>query len=133
MPEKNTQTGTNTPAAKPASLRERARARAERLWRPAGTLIAVVLALLVTWHVVYGKHGLDGWLQKRAEDRALQQQIKDLEQENTRMREQIEHLKSDPDAIAREAHDKLHYVKPGEVIYKLTEQPQDKQPAQTGK
>ncbi|MGA2569725.1 MAG: septum formation initiator family protein [Terracidiphilus sp.] len=133
MPEKNTQAVIKTPPAKPVSLRDRALARAQRLWRPVGTLVAVVLALLVTWHVIYGKHGLSGWLQKRAEDRALQQQIKNLDQENSRMRQQIEHLKSDPDAIAREAHDKLHYAKPGEVIYRLTDPPQSSQQTQPGK
>ncbi len=40
------------------------------------------------------------------------------------MRQQIERLKSDPDAIEREAREKLHYAKPGEVIYTLPEQPQ---------
>ena len=35
------------------------------------------------------------------------------------MRQQIERLKSDPDAIEREAREKLHYAKPGEVIYTL--------------
>ena len=43
-----------------------------RLWRPAGTVVAVGLALLLTWHVINGKHGLQVWQQKRAEDRQLQ-------------------------------------------------------------
>jgi cell division protein FtsB len=107
------------PASKRALLRDRALSFAQRLWRPAGTVIAVVLALLVTWHVIYGKHGLSVWQQKRAEDRALQQEIKNLQQENSQMRLQIQHLQSDPDAIEREAREKLHYAKPGEVIYTL--------------
>lgn len=120
----------NSAQRKPAPLRKRMLARAQRLWRPAGTVIAVGLALLVTWHVIYGKHGISVWQQKRAEDRQLQQQIKDLQQENTQMRKQIERLKSDPDTIEREAREKLHYAKPGEVIYTLPEQPQTQaQPA----
>ena len=43
-----------------------------RAWRPAGTVVAVGLALLLTWHVINGKHGLQVWQQKRAEDRQLQ-------------------------------------------------------------
>ncbi|MGO8757585.1 MAG: FtsB family cell division protein [Terracidiphilus sp.] len=132
MPE-NAQPGTRTPPARPASLREWARARAERLWRPAGTFVAVLLALLVTWHVIYGQHGLSGWLRQRAEDRALQQQIKDIEQENARMRDRVQHLQSDPGAIVREAHEKLHYTKPGEVIVTLPPQPQSPQQPQPGK
>lgn len=100
------------------------RALTDRLWRPAGTVVAVILALLVTWHVVYGTHGLSIWEHKRAEDRALQREIKDLQQENAQMRQQIDHLNSDPDAIEREAREKLHYAKPGEIIVNLSDQPQ---------
>ena len=109
---------------KPASLRAWAFGLTQRLWRPVGTGVAVILALLVTWHVIYGNHGLSVWQQKRAEDRALQREIKDLQQENAQMRQQIERLNSDPDAIEREAREKLHYAKPGEVIVPLPDQSQ---------
>jgi len=119
MPEEIVQGKTKAPGAKRVSLRARALDSTERLWRPAGTVIAIVLALLVTWHVVYGNHGLSIWQQKRVEDRALQQEIKDLQQENAPMRQHIDHLNSDPDAIEREAREKLHYAKPGEVIVNM--------------
>jgi cell division protein FtsB len=67
---------------------------------------------------------LSVWQQKRAEDHALQQEIKDLQQENAQMRQRIDHLNSDPDAIEREAREKLHYAKPGEVIVNLSDKPQ---------
>ena len=105
-----------------------------RVWRPDGTVVAVGLALLLTWHVINGKHGLSVWQQKRAEDQQLQREIKDLEQENARLRERIERLKSNPDAIEHEAREKLHYAKPGEVIYTLPAEPQTQaQPAAAGK
>jgi len=109
---------------KRASLRSWALGWTQRLWRPAGTGVAVILALLVTWHVIYGNHGLSVWHEKRAEDRALKQEIKALQQENAQMREKIERLNSDPDAIEREAREKLHYAKPGEVIVALPDQSQ---------
>ncbi len=86
--------------------------------------MAVGLALLLTWHVINGKHGLSVWQQKRAEDRQLQMEINDLELENAQIRNHIERLKSDPEAIEREAREKLHYAKPGEVIYALPAQAQ---------
>jgi cell division protein FtsB len=128
MPEEKVPGKAKAPAAKPFSLRAWAIDSTERLWRPSGTVVAIVLALLVTWHVVYGNHGLSIWQQKRVEDRALQQEIKDLQQENARMRQHIDHLNSDPDAIEREAREKLHYAKPGEVIVNLSDQPQAQQP-----
>lgn len=82
-----------------------------------------MLALLLTWHVVNGKHGLSVWHQQRTEDKLLQKQIQDLQTENAAMKDRIEHLKSDPDAIEREAREKLHYAKPGEVIYALPAAP----------
>ncbi len=122
MAEETTPRTPAAPTAKGSKPGERALVWAQRLWRPAGTAIAVVLTLLVTWHVIYGRHGVSVWEQKRAEDRSLQQQIKDLEQQNAEMRNQIQHLQSDPDAIEREAREKLHYAKPGEVIYTLPAQ-----------
>ena len=127
MPQEIAQTETRSPGQKPAPIGERAFGWAQRLWRPAGTVVSVVLALLVTWHVVYGKHGLSVWQQKRAEDRALQQEIQNLQQENAQMRQQIQRLQSDPEAIEREAREQLHYAKPGEVIYTLPAQPQGQQ------
>jgi cell division protein FtsB len=124
MPQDSTQKQTLTSRTKPAPLRTRAVIWAQRLWRPAGTAVAVILALLVTWHVIYGKHGVSIWQQKRAEDRNLQQEIKSLQQENERMREQVKRLESDPEEIERVAREKLHYTKSGEVVVSMPAQPQ---------
>lgn len=102
---------------------------AERLWRPAGTLLAVLLALLVTWHVIDGKDGLSAWQRKRAQERQYQQQIERLQKENTELRDRIQHLQSDPDAIEHEAREKLHYARPGEVIYALPASPRGQEGA----
>jgi cell division protein FtsB len=99
-----------------------------RIWRPAGTAVAILLALLLTWHVVNGKNGLTVWHKKRTEDRQLRREIDDLEKENARLRDRIDHLKNDPDSIEREAREKLHYAKPGEVIYAFPTSP-DEPPA----
>jgi cell division protein FtsB len=105
-----------------------------RVWRPAASVVAVALALLLGWHVVNGRNGITVWEQKRVEDRELRKEIDQLNQENARLRDHIERLKSDPDAIGLVAHDKLHYAKPNEVIVAL---PPDKQqqppPAGAGK
>lgn len=120
------------PAAVP--MREQALEWMRRGWRPAGTLLAVSLAALLMWHVINGKHGLSVWHQKRAEDRELQREIKDVELENAQLKQSIDRLKSDPDAIEHEAREKLHYAKPGEVIYTLPPQPPaQQQPVATGK
>jgi cell division protein FtsB len=104
---------------KSASISRRVLDWAVRVWRPAGTAVAIGLALFLTWHVVNGKNGLTVWQKKRVEDHQLRREIDDLEKENARLRERVQRLESDPDAIEHEAREKLHYAKPGEVIYDL--------------
>jgi len=103
----------------PPTLQERARAWSVRAWRPAGTGVAVVLALLLGWHVMNGKHGLSSWQQNRVQDKLLRKEIDQLQAENARLKMRVEKLKSDPDAIEHEARERLHYAKPGEIIVAL--------------
>lgn len=105
--------------APPEPMSQRAQDWTARAWRPAGTVVAIGLALLLTWHVINGKHGLSVWHQMRAEDQSLQKEIGDLQQENQTLRKQIDDLQKNPDAIERAAREKLHYARPDEVIYTL--------------
>jgi cell division protein FtsB len=100
-------------------LKARAAGFLYRVRRRIATALAVVLALFFGYHVMVGHNGLNAYEQKRIEDRGLHQQIDSLQQENDRLEEHVEHLKSDPDAIEREARERLHYARPGEVIYSL--------------
>jgi cell division protein FtsB len=115
------------PPPETVSLREQAFDLYLRYWRPAGTVGAILLAALLMGHVINGNHGISFWNQKRAEDRELQKEIKDIQQENAQLHKQVDRLKSDPDAIEHEAREKLHYAKPGEVIYSLPTQQQPQQ------
>jgi cell division protein FtsB len=118
----------------PHPLPRRALDLARHVWRPAASAVAVALALLILWQGINGKNGLLAWQQKRVEDQQLSKEIKDLQQENARLRERIERLKSNPDAIGMVARDQLHYAKPNEVIVTLPpEQKTTAQPAGTGK
>jgi cell division protein FtsB len=108
------------PATQAAGVPRRVLDWATRAWRLAGSVVAVLLALLLGWHVVNGKHGLSVWEQKRVEDKQLQKEIDDLQQENARLRVRVDKLKSDPDAIEREAREKLRYARQGEVIVDLS-------------
>jgi len=114
-----------------APFHRRAIARARRAWRSAGSVVAVLLALLLGWGVVNGKHGLSMWEQKRVEDKQLQKEINDLKQDNARLKVRVDKLKSDPDAIEREAREKLRYARQGEVIVDLSNEakPQSQSPA----
>jgi cell division protein FtsB len=103
----------------PLALPERALNWMRRAWRPAASAVAVSLAVLILWQGVNGKNGLRVWIEKRAEDRQLRKQIDDLNQENARLRDRVERLKSNPDAINQVAREQMHYAKPNEVIVQL--------------
>ena len=120
--QENIQSGKATKATVEAPMQQRAVDWAQRIWRPAGTSVPVALILLFGWGVVNGKHGLSAWQQQRIKDQQLRQEIQKLEQENAQLREHVERLKSDPNAIEHEAREQLHYAKPGEVIYTLPPQ-----------
>ncbi|MDR3471841.1 MAG: hypothetical protein P4M09_09165, partial [Devosia sp.] len=62
----------------PTDAREKALEWSLRAWRPAATVVAVLLALLLMGHVINGAHGLSKWHQTRAEDRELQKEIQDV-------------------------------------------------------
>jgi cell division protein FtsB len=109
----------STAAVEEAGLPVRMLGFAQRAWRPAGTVVAVALALLLMVHVVSGKNGLAVWHQKRAEDRQLQAEIKRLQDENAQLGRHVEALRSNPAAIEHEAREKMHYAKPNEIIVAL--------------
>jgi len=92
-----------------------------RVRRRIATGLAIVLALFFGYHVMVGRNGVNIYQQKRVEDRELHNQIDALQQENERLKEHLDRLKSDPDAIEHEARERLHYARPGEVIYTLND------------
>jgi cell division protein FtsB len=112
----------------PATLRERALGWLRRAWRPAASVAAVTIAFVLVWQGISGKNGLLMWREKQAEDRELQKEIDALNQENARLRQRVEQLNSNPDAINQVAREQLHYAKPNEVIVQLP--PEKKPPEQ---
>ncbi len=83
--------------------------------------LVVLLAVFLGYYVVFGRNGVNSYEQKRVEDKQLHQQIDALQQENNQLKDHVTRLKNDPDAIEYEAREKLHYARPGEVIYTLNQ------------
>jgi cell division protein FtsB len=94
----------------------------DRLYRSrhkVATCAVIVLASLMAWHVVFGANGVLIYAQKRKEQRELQQQIETLKHQNEQLNQRIKALKDNPQTIEKEAREKFHYARPGEVIYTL--------------
>jgi cell division protein FtsB len=83
--------------------------------RRLGTIAAILVAMLLAYHVVAGNNGLTVYKEKMAEDKALAIEVRQLQQENQRLQRHVDHLATDPDAIEFEAHQRLRYMLPGQV------------------
>jgi cell division protein FtsB len=103
-----------------ASWIKRLRPTAVRVYtlrRRIATVAVAGLAVFLFVHVMFGANGMVIYKQKRAEYQALKKQIDHVQQENDRYAQQIQGLKSDAEAIEKEAREQLGYAKPGEFVY----------------
>jgi cell division protein FtsB len=85
--------------------------------RRIATGAVIAAAVVFGYHAIFGENGVTVYQQRRAEDRSVQKRITELQKDNLRLEQQVKALKTDPDAIEREARDRLHYARPGEVIW----------------
>jgi len=108
-----------------------------RMRRRIATAAVIVAALFFGYHAIFGENGVNVYEQRRAQDAAIRKHIGELQQENAKLQQQVKALKTDPDAIEHEARERLHYARPGEVIWtedqpvtssSAQEQPGQKQP-----
>ncbi len=93
--------------------------------RRIATALAIVCALFLGFHVIFGQNGLTVYQQKRSDDKMLSKRIQELQQENVRLKAHTDRLQADSGAIEHEAREKLHYARPGEVIYTLDDKPKE--------
>lgn len=87
--------------------------------RRIATCAVIVLAVLLGYHVVFGRNGVLAYRSKRSQLEDLHLQMTQLQQENRHLQGHVDRLSSDPDAVEHEAREALHYTRPGEVIYTL--------------
>jgi cell division protein FtsB len=76
-----------------------------------------VLAGLIAVHVLFGTNGWMAYEQKKAEYRKVSDDVQRIQRENSQLEAQIKALKTDPNAIEKEAREQLRYAKPGEIVY----------------
>ena len=94
-----------------------------REWRVVGTVASGLVIVVVLVHAIFGANGVLIYGQKRAEMQALQTEVDRLQKENTLKAERIKQLKSNPAAIEKEARERLHYSRKGEIIFVAPEAP----------
>lgn len=99
---------------------------AQRLYdsrRKLATAAITALLAVIGYHAIFGANGFIVFHQKRSELQRLAQEIQKLQQEKTASEQRIKDLKTNPEAIEKEARERLHYAREGEIIYKLPAAP----------
>ena len=91
----------------------------ERSRRKLATAAVGALLCLIGYHAIFGANGFLVFHQKKSESQRLELEIQSLQQDNARREKEIKALKSKPQAIEKEARERLRYARPGEVIYTL--------------
>jgi len=76
-----------------------------------------LLAIFV--HDLFGEHGFLAMRRMQKEVEKLGVEIRDLNDENQKLADQVQALKSDPKAIERIAREEMGLARPGELIFKL--------------
>jgi cell division protein FtsB len=99
------------------------------LRRRIATAAVAVLACVLFGHVMFGANGMVVYKQKRAEYESLRNKVMDVQGENDRYTQQVQALKSDRQAIEKEAREQLGYAKPGEYVYVPPAPAKPEQPA----
>jgi cell division protein FtsB len=119
-----------SPKPETQSLPERWMTQYRNNRRRLGSVVAIVVALFLAYHVINGRNGLTSWQQKRVENKSLTQEIDQLTAENARLSQHVDRLKSDPGTIEHEARSRFGYARPNEKIYVMPEG-QKSQPSAT--
>ena len=81
--------------------------------------MVVVLGLILA----YSDHGLMRLRELQQKKQAIEMENEKLQEENRRLLQQIERIKTDPRYIEDEARKKLGLIRPDETIYRLKEEP----------
>ena len=88
-------------------------------------MMSVVLFLAMIGLAVFNEDGILTAHKFQEELDTLEQRNKSLQEENSRIKIEIERLKTDPFAIEKIAREKLNLVRSQEIVYQIVHPPQD--------
>jgi cell division protein FtsB len=94
-------------------------------WARYARYILALGLFLIAMHDVFGSHGLLAMHRTQAQVKQLHTEIDRLNHENGELSKQVQALRTDPKAVERIAREEMGLARPGEMIFKLPEQPQE--------
>ncbi len=100
-----------------------------KLWlRRAGVYAGGALIVLVLMHTIFGPYGYLSMRRSQHEIEQLRKEIERLDRENTALSGEIRALETDPAAIEKLAREEMGLARPGEMIYRLPDDPAGQKP-----
>jgi len=112
----------------------------QHLWRIAygirrqlATWGLFLFAALLAVHVIFGTNGWMAYENKKAEYRKITEEVQQIQRENQEIQHNITDLKTNPEAIAKQARNTLKYAKPNEIVIYLPPPKQDALPTAQAK
>jgi cell division protein FtsB len=97
----------------------------QSFWGRHALKILGLAVLLLAIHDVFGSHGLLAMRRTQSQVQELRGEIDRLNQENGHLNKQVQSLRSDPKAVERIAREEMGLARPGEMIFKLPDKPQE--------
>ncbi|KFE70207.1 FtsB family cell division protein [Hyalangium minutum] len=85
--------------------------------------VAAVLAGVLSLASVADARGFRRYLSLRQDVESLQERNRALSDQNEALRREISALRKDPAALERAVREELGFVKPGEIVFHLEEEP----------
>jgi len=80
-------------------------------------LVAGFLLLLL--QDIFGTHGVLAMRRTQMQAQAVQKEIERLNEENKKLQNRVDHLKSDPATLEGIARDEMHLKRPGEYVFPI--------------
>jgi len=94
--------------------------------RRAGVYAGGALLVLVLMHTIFGPYGYLSMRRSQKEIEQLRKDIDQLDQENVQLSGEIRALQTDPAAIEKVAREDMGLARPGEMIFRLPDDPKGK-------
>ena len=79
---------------------------------------------------IFGTHGVLAMRRTQLQAKEVQQEIERLNEENRKLQNRVQHLKSDPATLEGIARDEMHLKRPGEYVFPIQPKPSP-QPSET--
>ena len=82
-----------------------------------GSVLGVLLLLALLVYLIAGEYGVLHLIDLRREHAALQTHIRDAEEENQKLRREVDRLKRNPEYLEQVIRDEMGYVGPDDMIF----------------